>query len=77
MLKTGIRGNFTNDAGCIGIFNVVENFDKGKPCCFYSAGSNGGDAYGVAILSAIAGKRTKIYSIGRFLEDQKKLPILW
>ena len=76
ILKTGIHEVLLMMQAASSIFDVVEN-DKRKPCYFYSwSGSNGGDAYGVAMLGAIAGKAqkfTRLVGTGR----SRRIGILW
>ena len=61
VLKTGIHEVLLMMRAASSIFNVVENLTKvNRVISIAGPGSNGGDAYVVAILSAIAGKSTKI-----------------
>ena len=74
VLKTGIREVLLMMRAASSIFNIVENLPKvNRVISIAGPGSNGGDAYGVAILSAIAGKKTKIYSISEVSGESKKL----
>ena len=74
VLKTGIHEVLLMMRAASSIFNVVESLTKvNRVISIAGPGSNGGDAYGVAILSAIAGKRTKIYSIGEVSGESKKI----
>ena len=76
VLKTGIHEVLLMMRAASSIFSVVENLTKvNRVISIAGPGSNGGDAYGVAILSAIAGKSTKIYSISEVSGESKKLPI--
>jgi len=64
ILKTGIHEVLLMMRAASSIFDVVENLtNANRVISIARPGSNGGDAYGVAILSAIAGKSTNIYSI--------------
>ena len=55
VLKTGIHEVLLMMRAASSIFNVVENLTKvNRVISIAGPGSNGGDAYGVAILSAIA-----------------------
>ena len=74
VLKTGIREVLLMMRAASSIFNIVENLPKvNRVISIAGPGSNGGDAYGVAILSAIAGKKTKIYSISEVSGESKKI----
>lgn len=74
VLKTGIREVLLMMRAASSIFNIVENLPKvNRVISIAGPGSNGGDAYGVAILSAIAGKKTKIYSISEVSGGSKKI----
>ena len=74
VLKTGIHEVLLMMRAASSIFNIVENLKKvDRVISVAGPGSNGGDAHGVAILSAIAGKKTKIYSIGEISDESKKV----
>ena len=74
VLKTGIHEVLLMMRAASSIFNVVENLTKvDRVISIAGPGSNGGDAHGVAILSAIAGRSTKIYSISDVSGESKKI----
>ena len=79
VLKTGIHEALLMMRAASSIFNVVENLTTvNRVISIAGPGSNGGDAYGVAILSAIAEKKTKIYSISEISGESKKIAdFLW
>ena len=74
ILKTGIHEVLLMMRAASSIFNIVGNLKKvDRVTSVAGPGRNGGDAHGVAILRAKAGKKTKIYSIGEISGESKKI----
>ena len=74
VIKTGIPEKLLMMRAASSVWNIVEKLAKvSRVFSIAGPGNNGGDAYGVAIFSAIAGYNTSIYSTKEPSGTSKKI----